>query len=200
MSGRYSKSLYFERHAHQTKLEHFERRAQPNDTFRSIIDIDVGNQRFKRFHLVLYDHETPSVHSNDLENGLCVGKAHAIMIVFDVSDISSYEWIESSGIIEQIRATKHNSAKLPLILVGNKVDAIDANFDFSQKKGSKTLAKLSDTVKRIVPIERIQKEYENVPYIEVSAVCCVNVEQLFEIAVKEALSFSAQGTEWKYIM
>merc|ERR1712129_100845 len=83
--------------------------------------------------------------------------------------------------------------RLPLVIVGTKIDDIDANINVARRH---TLGKTqpmartdADVVQRAVCVEMVKAKYcvpYHAPYIEVSSRCCVNVEQLFQIATREA--------------
>eukprot|EP01084_Bolivina_argentea_P269567 458177_1 len=188
------------------------------ETTRAVIDLDLNlnnnnneleidnyeNIKSKRLYLRLYDTVGFDNIDGMYKQG-CIKEAHAIMIVFDVSNKKTYEWIKINEILNQLLDIKFGNIenalndideiemkRLPIIIVGAKIDEIDNNIDDSKRKGQHKLTKLSHIVDRVIEIEDIKNEYcipYNAPYIEVSTKCCMNVEHLFQITVKEAMTY-----------
>eukprot|EP01084_Bolivina_argentea_P211134 359203_1 len=121
-----------------------------------------------------------------------VREADCIMLVFDVNNIKSYEWISAHGMIQEFMRLKYigNERDIPIVIVGAKIDQIDNNIDDEKRKGRNQFFDVE--VERLIGVEMIKKNYcvpYNTPYIEVSAKCCVNIDHLFQMAVKEAMTY-----------
>ena len=100
--------------------------------------------------------------------------AHAIVIVFDVSDYNSFEHVDK-WLSDINKLAKENVIKL---IVGNKSDLQERKVSFEEAKS-------------------LCKKY-NIAYIETSAKDNVNTSTLFETAALEYLDvYGTPGTEGK---
>ena len=105
--------------------------------------------------------------------------SHAILIVYDVTNKSSYEHIINW--VEEIKKSLQADGLPPLTLLGNKIDLVtESNVDnyIPPSKGFKIAENIS---------ESYFKNRYNVPYIETSAKTGENVEKAFQILSKRLL-------------
>eukprot|EP01083_Nonionella_stella_P048408 129444_1 len=105
--------------------------------------------------------------------------AHCMMIVFDGNSKQSYQWIHAH--IEEFVKIKKiaKDVDVPLVIVATKIDMMDS-------------VPIQGATQRVINIASIKKQYcmrYNAPYIECSAKNSVNIDQLFQITVQEAMTF-----------
>jgi len=175
----------------------------------STVDTDAIDGQLRRFHLMLHDHQLNGDWS-------AFKKAHAVVIVFDASRKKSFEWVEDSRLLvylqfamdppPPLKAPSFDKRlellkKLPIVLVANKIDTIDEKIKFGREFAEGKWREPSESAERVVPlniIERVVSLYD-IPYVEVSAECTVNVEQMLEMALQESIAFiryrQAQNTQ-----
>jgi len=180
--------------------------------YRHTVDMATADGQLRRLHLVLYDYQPnvlyryPSTNIATPKLDITLRKMHAVMIVVDASSEKSYQWIEDNALPDRLcypmGLDGAHPSKLPIILVANKIDSIDENIRFGREfddRGHREppLKKFSDMAEseRLMGLTWILREYVHyydMPYVEVSAQCTVNVEQLLEITAKECLVFHSQ--------
>jgi small GTP-binding protein len=102
--------------------------------------------------------------------------SHAILIVYDVSNRSSYENVINW--VEEIRKSLESEGIPPISLLGNKIDLVVENTVdnyINPSEGSKLAEKIS---------ENYYKSNYDVPYIETSAKTGENVGKAFQLLSK----------------
>lgn len=100
--------------------------------------------------------------------------AKAAVVVFDVTDRKSFENVENW--VEEF--WKNMDEKLPIVLVGNKIDLIGDVDDYVKSEEALLLARKFSEIIGI-----------NIPYIETSAKIGKHVEDVFRSVVKLVLDY-----------
>lgn len=102
--------------------------------------------------------------------------AKAAIVVFDVTNRKSFENVKN-WVIE---FWKNMNEKLPIVLVGNKIDLIENQLNIDYIKREEGL-RLAESLSSELPLK--------IPYIETSAKIGKNVENLFKEAIKIILEY-----------